>query len=408
MVDVSGIRFAHSETIGTALATAGEEKMNTEANGKRIRIVYLMTSCRKSGPTQVVLNIIKNLDFSKFEPILVTLYDEESDSQMGDILPYVSAHYLVKTGKKDIVLGQDGALRKKLEELNPDVIHSTGVFPDFAVSRIAPQKQMITLHNYVYEDYLAKFGKVRGTILARLQLSAIKKAALVVACSESLSNIYKDKLNLKVGFIRNGVDVSIFARATAEEKLKYRKVLSIPEGAFVFIYTGQLIERKNVPFLLEHYVKAINNNSRVYLVLLGDGTERKTLQESYASDRIDFRGAVNNVNEYLRASDFYVSTSKSEGLPNGVLEAMATGIPVVLSDIRQHLEILEVNADGGFAYHQADGSDFEKQLLKALECDYSNASNAAYEIAHSSFDAKRMSKQYQDCYINIKSFSIRR
>lgn len=400
-VDVSRIRFAHSEMTATALTSitsAGDGKNDV---GKRIRIVYLMTSCRKSGPTQVVLNIIKNLNHNTFEPILVTLYDEESDSQMADILPYVSAHYLVKTGKKDIVLGQDGALKKKLEELKPDVIHSTGVFPDYAVSRIAPKKQMITLHNYVYEDYLAKFGTARGTILAKLQLSAIHRAACVVACSESLSKIYKEKLNLDVGYIRNGVDVEIYSRATDDEKKKLRKKLGIPSDAYVFIYTGQFIERKNVPFLLENYVKAVDGIDRAYLILLGDGSERADLQRQYSSERVDFRGSVNNVNEYLRASDVYVSTSKSEGLPNGVLEAMATGLPVVLSDIWQHLEIIEVDNKCGFSYYQGNNGDFIDKLRTLVSCNYTVISEAAYRVAHFAFNAKSMSKNYQEKYKSI-------
>lgn len=157
MVDVSNIKFAHSETTGSALSF--------RAYDRKIRIVYVMTSCRKSGPTQVVMNILKYLDRSIFEPILVTIYDETSTSQIADFLPYISAHYLVKTGKKDVILGHDSALRKKLEELNPDVIHSTGAFPYYAISRISPQKQIITLHSYMYADYLTRFGKIICAIL---------------------------------------------------------------------------------------------------------------------------------------------------------------------------------------------------------------------------------------------------
>lgn len=392
MVDVSRIRFAYSETTASALPKIRNEK-------KRIRIVYLMTSCRRSGPFQVVLNNIKNLDPTVFDPILVTLYDEQFDSRMADILPYVSAHYLVKTGKKEIFLERDEALRKKLEALKPDIIHSTGVFPDYAVSRLIPQKQIITLHSYVYEDYPAKFGKLRGVILAKMQLSAVHKAACVVACSESLSRKYKEKLGLELGFIRNGVDVSFYNRATKDEKLRTRAALNIPQDSFVFIYVGQFIKRKNLPFFLEKYTKAFGEERKVYLVLLGDGSERKSLQKQYSSERIDFRGMVNNVNEYLRASDVYVSTSLSEGMPNGVLEAMATGLPAVLSDITQHLEIVEVNKDSGFVYRQGDGNDFVRQLRAAFTCDHEKASKAAFDVAHQAFDAKKMSQEYQRRYI---------
>ena len=84
------------------------------------------------------------------------------------------------------------------------------MFPDYAVSKKSPEKQQITLHNYVYEDYLAKYGRICGLILARLQLSAIKRAANVVACSESLSEIYREKLGLSYGYIRNGKRIPVF------------------------------------------------------------------------------------------------------------------------------------------------------------------------------------------------------
>ena len=397
MVDVSKIRFAYSEETGAALHKG--EKVSA---GKRIRIVYLMTSCKKLGPTQQTLNIIKNLDQGVFEPILITINDEEADSRMADYLPYVSAHYLVKTGKKEIVTGQDGVLKKKLEELKPDIIHTVGVFPDYAVSQIGKYKQVHTLRNYVYDDYPAKFGKVKGTILAKLQLSAMKKSDRAIACSESLSKIYKEKLNMNFDFIRNGVDVDQYTVATADEKKKIREKLGLPSDAFIFVYTGQFIERKNIPFLLENYVKAIGAEGHAYFLLLGGGTELEPLKEKYKGyKRIDFRGNVSNVNEYLKACDVYVSTSKSEGLPNGVLEAMATGVPVVLSDIDQHKEIYEVDDGIGYLYRQGDGADLIGKLKLMYGEKATGAGRVAYEVAHKSFSAPKMSQQYQTVYREI-------
>ena len=371
-------------------------------NKKRIRIVYLMTACKKCGPTQQTLNIIQNLDPEEFEPILITLYDEEADSRMADYLPYVSAHYLVKTGKKSIMLGQDSALRKKLEELQPDLIHTVGVFPDYAVSQIAKYKQIHTLRNYVYDDYPAKFGKVKGTILAKMQLSAMKKSDKTVACSESLTKIYKEKLHQSYDFIRNGVDIEQYTMPDKSEKLAIRKELGLPENAFIWVYTGQFIERKNIPFLLENYVKKFGNDERSYMLMLGGGPELKALSEKYASNlRIDFRGSVSNVNYYLKACDVYVSTSKSEGLPNGVLEAMATGLPVVLSDIEQHKEIFEVDDKIGFLYRQDDGEDFGRKLEQMYHSNVNEAGREAYTSAHENFSSVKMSKKYQAVYKEI-------
>ena len=163
------------------------------------KVVFLMTHCKKSGPVQQMLNIIKNLDKDEFEPHLVTLYPEDTvGSQLALYEPFV-VHHFVPTGKLDMMLGRDKALRKALEKINPDVIHSLGVFPDFAVSRMKKWRQVITLRNYVWDDYPAKFGKLQGGILARLHLYAMKHTSRTVACSESLSRIYKERLGLDYG-----------------------------------------------------------------------------------------------------------------------------------------------------------------------------------------------------------------
>ncbi len=87
------------------------------------------------------------------------------------------------------------------------------------------------------------------------------------------------------------------------------------------------------------------------LYILGDGINRDNLMKKYCNaSNVIFTGSVSNVEEYLAASDVYISTSKSEGLPNGVLEAMAVGLPVLLSDIPQHKEIFEVDENIGVLY----------------------------------------------------------
>lgn len=126
------------------------------------RIVFLMTHCKKSGPVQQMLNIIKNLDRDEFVPYLVTLYPEDEEgSQLEKYLPYVEHRY-APSGKLALVMGRATALEKTLDEIKPDVIHSLGVFPDFAVSRMKRWKQVITLRNFVWDDYPAKFGKLQG------------------------------------------------------------------------------------------------------------------------------------------------------------------------------------------------------------------------------------------------------
>lgn len=364
------------------------------------KVVFLMTHCKKSGPVQQMLNIIKNLNRDEFEPHLITLYPEDSiGSQLALYKPYVK-HHFAPTSKIDMVLSKGKNLRQVLHEIQPDVIHSLGVFPDFAVSRMKKWNHIITLRNYIYEDYPAKFGKLQGGILARLHLYAMKHTSKTVACSESLSKIYKERLGLEYGFIRNGVDVEQYSKATVEEKHAIRKELGLPQDAFIYAYTGQMIERKNVGFLLEVF-KNWSEKDRPYLLLLGGGALLDGYKTQYGElDGIDFRGNVENVNHYLKACDAYVSTSMSEGLPNGVLEAMATGLPVVLSDIVQHLEIFEADNGIGAIYRQGEASNLQHKLQEVKDNSIIMGEKA-FASAHQNFSAKGMSENYQKLYKEI-------
>ena len=380
----------------------GHRGLYMTALNKKIKVVFLVTKCSKLGPIQQTLNIIKNMDRNIYEPVLVTINPEPTDgsSQLEKFLPYVS-HYYVPTGKMRIVSGRTKVLEQKLKEINPDVIHSLGVFPDFAVARMKKFKQIITLRNFVYDDYPVKFGKAKGFVLAKLHLFAMKHTTKTVACSESLSKIYRDRLNLVFDYVRNGVDVQQYSRTTLEDKSYYRKELNIPDDAFVYVYSGQIIDRKNQSFLLEVFTETFKNEN-IRLILLGDGSDFQKLKTQYGNNaNVEFHGNVTNVADYLKASDVYVSTSKSEGMPNGVLEAMATGLPVVLSDIEQHKEIFMVESGLGYLYKQGDAHSLSECMSKMTQCDLTEMSTKAYRAAHEKFSAEIMSKQYQEYYFKM-------
>lgn len=112
-------------------------------------------------------------------------------------------------------------------------------------------------------------------------------------------------------------------------------------------------------------------------------------------------GSVNNVNEYLQASDIYIASSKSEGLPNGVLEAMAVGLPVILSDIEQHKEVYDANPKIGELYRIGDKKDCLHKILTLDTNEQVICGEEAYKCAHEQFSAERMSKQYQSEYMRV-------
>ena len=94
-------------------------------------------------------------------------------------------------------------------------------------------------------------------------------------------------------------------------------------------------------------LKKYNN---IRLVILGDGEERKKLELSVKEkgliDVVYMPGICTNVNEYLKNADIYVSASLTEGLPLSMLEAMASGLPIVTSDAGGSVDLVKSEING--------------------------------------------------------------
>ena len=372
----------------------------------KYKIVYVITRCKNSGPMNQTLNIIKNLDRSLFQPVVVTLFEEDlSNSVVQRYLDVVPEFYCLKMSRSESVITGKKKLAAFLEKIKPDLIHGLGMPPYTMSLGYTDAVHLVTLRNYCYQDYPDKYGKKLGTALAHKDMALIrkqiKKGECFVTCSQSLSHIYKDKHGMKFDFIRNGVDIDKYEYADADKKKQMRKKLGLPEDKTIILYSGQFIERKNQEFAIKGILSS-GHAKDICVVLMGDGPDFIRIKEKYADDPcVRFTGNITNVNEYLQAGDLYVSASRSEGMPNGVLEAMAAGLPVLLSDIPQHLEVLEVNSNYGLSYHLGDLSDFVRQLDNILEMDLSDMGKHASETARLELSAQKMSEKYQKLYLRL-------
>lgn len=369
----------------------------------KYKIVYVITNCKNSGPMNQTLNIIKNLNRDIFEPIVVTLFEEDlGNSVVQRYLDVVPEFYCLKMSKMKSIIEGRKKLAALLTEINPDLIHGLGMPPYTMSLGYKNAVHLVTLRNYCYQDYPDKYGKVLGKLFAYKDMclieKQIKKGETFITCSQSLSQIYNDKHAMKFDFIRNGVDISKYSFGYTEDKQELKLRLGIPGGKLVIATTGQFIPRKNQRFIIEGILKTSIKDD-FYMILMGDGPDLKELKSEYGLDsRFLFTGNVNNVDEYLKASDMYISASKSEGMPNGVLEAMASGLPVVLSDIPQHLEVLEINDSYGEQYKIGDLNSFVQAVNKVATKDLCKMSVEARRVAVEYFAASKMSYKYQELY----------
>ncbi len=130
--------------------------------------------------------------------------------------------------------------------------------------------------------------------------------------------------------IPNGVDTERFRPGSGDERRTGRERLGIPPDAVVSIYCGRFAPVKRLDVLLDAFRDAPG-----HLVLVGNGSEEDVVlgraREAGLAGRVHVLPAVDDPAPLLRAADLYVSASSTEGMSNSVLEAMASGLPIVAS-----------------------------------------------------------------------------
>lgn len=304
---------------------------------KKERLLYLIPHLQKSGPVEQLRSLIKNIDDNKYDVYIVTLFKERQNSLLSDF-QNLGCRVIQLNCSYYNLIRQRYQLKKTIQKITPDIIHSNSVFTDIAVKGNSDNhKLVITQHNYIYEDLIPKYGRAAGTILALLEKKAILYADTVVACSNTLKNKYKKIINGDIVAIPNGIDIDEW-NCSYKGKNELRNDLGIPENKHVFLSTGLLIKRKNPVLVIDAFLQSKCHDS--VLVMLGDGDcFDECKKRAGSSSNIIFKGRVNNVKDYLFAADTFISASSSEGLPYAVMEAECTGIKMILSDIPQHYEV---------------------------------------------------------------------
>ena len=138
-----------------------------------------------------------------------------------------------------------------------------------------------------------------------------------------------------------GVDVKKFSGTVVDVGEK-RKELGIPEDATIFMTVCELIPRKNVDTVIKAFKKAKIENS--YLIVCGDGQYKGKLQSLIDRENlgktVQLLGFRSDIAELLHAADVFVFPTKQEGLPGALMEAMASGLPCIASNIRGNSDLL--------------------------------------------------------------------
>jgi len=162
-----------------------------------------------------------------------------------------------------------------------------------------------------------------------------------------------------------GIDVQRFS-STEADRAQYRRELGIPEDAVLLLSVGELNENKNH----QTVINAIADLDVYYIIAGKGGSEealRNTVSKLHLEERVKLLGYRKDIDALCAVSDIFVFPSFREGLPVSVMEAMASGLPVVCSRIRGNTDLIDEN--GGIFFDPHDADDCRKAITQMLASD---------------------------------------
>lgn len=196
-----------------------------------------------------------------------------------------------------------------------------------------------------------------------------------------------------------GINVKDYQNILMKKK-EYRKSLGLKENDFVCIGIGRIEPNKNYQL----NIAALKNcKKNVHLLICGEGEQKEELMEFArnhgVSSNIHFLGYREDIDKLLNISDCYLSASKREGLPRSLMEAMANGLPCIVTDIRGNRDLV-VNEINGYLVKTADEcSKYINKLLNNKNICKKMSDNNKKKIQ--AYDVANIITSMEDIYSNI-------
>ena len=309
---------------------------------RRARIVQVIPSLRVGGLENVVVRLVEHLA-PLAEQAVVT--PAGAGPLAGRVPVGVPVFPLGETRRPD----RWNALRmaRLFRRLRPDVVHTRNWTCIDAIIGARLAGVPVVIHGEHGREAADPEGRNRRRQQMRRLLSPFVTEFVTV--SRDLARWLIEEVRVparKVRTIYNGVDTERYAMG---DRAAARQALGIPPDWAVAGTVGRLDPVKDQAGLIRAFAQTANHGKSA-LVIAGDGPSRRQLEamvsELAIGDRVRLLGERDDVPLILRALDVFVLSSIGEGISNAILEAMATGLPVIATRVGGNVELVQDGLTG--------------------------------------------------------------
>ena len=297
-------------------------------------------------------------------------------------------------------------LARVFREIAPDIVHSRGWSSIDAISAARMARVPCVIHGEHGWEAADPQGRNRKRIIVRKCLSPLVDR--FIAVSDDLKRWLTQTVGIsaqKITCIHNGVDIRRFASG---ERDRARQLLGLDPSVFTIGTVGRLDPVKDHETLLKSFAAIVGSEraAAACLLIVGDGPMRKQIEALTVrlgiSDQVKLLGERRDVPMVLKAFDTFALTSVAEGISNTILEAMASGLPVVATRVGGNPELIEHGVTGQMipARNVEALTEALQRYLQDPELRRSHGVNAQ-KRAMQNFSLERMATQYAELYSDL-------
>ena len=373
----------------------------------RIKVVQIVPMLSPGGAERVAVHIARGLNRRRYEPIVISF-----TGRVGCDLD----HMLEEAGIEVRYLGKRpgfdyrvySRLDSALKECEPDVIHTHLHVLRYALPSMLLMKRVSmvhTVHNLAEREI-----EPRARLIQRYALThGVKPIAVAEEVAASIESLYGIQ-NCRV--ISNCIPTDVYASPPTPRK-DWRAKEGFKDSDILFVCVARFAPQKNQALLLKSFAQGPASDPHAHLVLVGEGDLRKGLEEQARdlglSGKVHFLGLRSDIPEVLGAMDVFVLSSDYEGNPLSVLEAMASGLPIVSTAAGGVPNLFESGKEG-FLVPPGDLQGLAKSMNSFLKYQAARESMgaAAARRARESFDLSTMVRAYEQVYEELLAQSHRR
>lgn len=344
---------------------------------------------------------MENIDRTRFEPEVLSFTDGPMVTRLREM--GIQTHLIPTLKPFDVSVW--GKVRVLMQERGIEMVHAHGTR---ACSNTlhAARKLGIPL---AYTVHGWSFHPGQSPLVRRLRTMGEKyltrKSTLNIAVSASNRQSGVEALK---GFdavvVSNGINRDKFN--PGNQFADVRAELGIPSDAILVLFVARMTSHKQPLTLVEAFAKVTAENERLHLLMVGDGDEKEAAvalaSQLGQAGRIHFQPFRQDVPAVLHAADIFVLPSLWEGLPIGLLEAMAMGKAVIVTDVDGTRELI-TDGENGLMSVAGDPVSLAEAIrrMAADEAMRLSFGKKVLQKIHDEYNASTMTRKIEDLYLSL-------